>query len=61
MITTLRRWIARAIAIVVFVVTFGRLRVAFDGVQPSRSVEDPTAIGAPLDPEEGDPETPPVD
>jgi len=34
MITGLRRWIARAVALLVTVLTLGRVTVSWDGVRP---------------------------
>ncbi|HEY8429603.1 MAG TPA: hypothetical protein VIL20_14565 [Sandaracinaceae bacterium] len=49
MITRIRRWIARAVALAVTVVTLGRVSVEWDGVEGrARPVQDRGAIAAPL-------------
>ena len=52
MITTLRRWIARAIALAILVLTFGRVSVEWDGVGAvGRGSEDRPAIGSTVEDE----------
>ncbi len=53
MITRIRRWVARLVALAVTVLTLGRVAVEWDGVEGRGGpVQDRGAMSAPVDPEE---------